>query len=141
MGVGDTVEVKDDGSHLDRLQELTEGRFCDVVVDATGSHHSMSKALEYCAFAGRLVYVGITQAELAFPHAPIMHRRELTLLASRNALSQDFRRIIQLIEARQIDTAPWITHQAPFAELLEQFPIWLRPESGVIKAIVELEDA
>jgi threonine dehydrogenase-like Zn-dependent dehydrogenase len=47
---------------------------------------------------GRLVYVGITQAELSFPHAPVMHRRELTIFASRNALSRDFSRIISLIE-------------------------------------------
>lgn len=57
----------------------------------------MSGALRYLSFAGRLVYVGVTSEELHFGH-PLMHRRELTLLASRNALSADFSRIIQLIE-------------------------------------------
>lgn len=99
----------------------------------------MAQALGYCAFAGRLVYVGITQAELQFPHAPIMHRRELTLLASRNALSRDFSRIIRLIEERQIDTQPWITHHATFEAMIGEFPRWLRPETGVIKAVVDIE--
>ena len=58
----------------------------DVVIDATGSNKSMGRALEFGSFAGRIVYVGITQQDLSFPHAPIMHRRELTHLASRNAL-------------------------------------------------------
>ena len=98
----------------------------------------MSAALGYCAFAGRLVYVGITQQELSFLHAPVMHRRELTLLASRNALSRDFARIIQLIEEGRIDTRPWITHQASFETMIETFPTWLKPESGVIKAVVAL---
>ena len=88
-----------------------------------------------------MVYVGISQDELRFPHAPVMHRRELTLLASRNALSKDFERIIRLIEEGRIDTRPWITHRAPFAEMIEQFPTWMNPASGVIKAIVELDDA
>jgi alcohol dehydrogenase len=60
------------------------------VIDATGSHKSMSAALSFCAYGGRLVYVGITQQEVSFPHAPIIHRRQLSILASRNALSRDF---------------------------------------------------
>lgn len=139
MGIPETLLTTGDGSELTRLSELTNGQLCDLVVDATGSHKSMAQALGYCAFAGRLVYVGITQAELQFPHAPIMHRRELTLLASRNALSRDFGRIIGLIEAGRIDTQPWITHHAPFDALIGEFPRWLRPETGVIKAVVDLD--
>jgi 2-desacetyl-2-hydroxyethyl bacteriochlorophyllide A dehydrogenase len=138
MGVPDTLVTKGDGAEIARLSQLTGGQLCDVVVDATGSYKSMSHALEYCAFAGRLVYVGITQSELQFPHAPIMHRRELTLLASRNALSKDFGRIIRLIEEGQIDTQPWITHHAPFDAMIAEFPKWLKPETGVIKAVVDL---
>ena len=85
------------------------------------------------------MYVGITQAEVTFPHAPVMHRRELTLLASRNALPSDFTRIIQLIESGRIDTRPWITHHAAFGELIEKFSTFTQPETGVIKAIVDME--
>lgn len=81
--------------------------------------------------------MGITLQEISFGH-PLMHRRELTLLASRNALSADFTRIIQLIEEGKIDTRPWITHHADFDDMIGAFPSWLKPESGVIKAIVEI---
>ena len=60
----------------------------------------------------------------------------LTLLASRNALPPDFTRIIKLIEDGQIDTRPWITHHAKFEDLIAVFPSWLKPETGVIKAMV-----
>ena len=139
MGVTDTIEVKGDGSTMTRLTKLTDNKLCDVVVDATGSHRSMSSALEFCAFQGRLVYVGISQDDVQFPHATVMHRRELTLLASRNALSKDFARIITLIEDGRIDTKPWITHRASFDEMIGEFPNWLKPESGVIKAVVDLD--
>ena len=139
MNVPDTICSRGDGAELETLKELTGGALAQVVVDATGSNKSMAHAMTYCGFTGRLVYVGITQAEVAFPHAPVMHRRELTLLASRNALPPDFTRIIQLIEEGKIDTRPWITHHAAFAELIEKFPAFTRPETGVIKAIVDME--
>ena len=136
MGIADTVLATGGEADVDTVRELTDGRFCEVVIDATGSSASMGQALGYCAFGGRLVFVGITQAEVSIPHAPVMHRRELSLLASRNALSRDFTRIIGLIEAGRIDTAPWITHLVPFADLIGIFPTLLEPDSGVIKAVV-----
>ncbi len=136
MGVAETVMASGGEADLDTIRELTEGRFCEVVVDATGSHQSMAEALHYCAFGGRLVFVGITQQEVCFPHAPVMHRRELTILASRNAPSRDFARIIASIEEGRIDTAPWITHRIPFAETIATFPGLLEPTSGVIKAVI-----
>ena len=138
MGVDHTIHARGEAEIMTALETITGGQLADVVVDATGSHKSMSAALGYCAYGGRLVYVGITQQELSFLHAPIMHRRELSILASRNALSRDFTRIIQLIEEGKINTHPWITHHAKFDDMIAEFPTWLKPESGVIKAVVEV---
>ncbi len=138
MGVPDTILTKGDGEELKHLAEITNGQLADVVVDATGSNKSMAHALNYCAFTGRLVYVGITQQEISFLQAPALHRRELTILASRNALPGDFTRIIKLIEDGQINTDNWITHHASFSNMIEAFPSWVKPETGVIKAIVEV---
>ncbi|MGL4550655.1 MAG: zinc-binding alcohol dehydrogenase family protein, partial [Gemmataceae bacterium] len=88
MGVPDTVQATGDGKELDAILDLTGGELPHVVVDATGSNKSMANALTYVGFAGRLVFVGITTQEVSFPH-PLMHRREMTLLASRNARSAD----------------------------------------------------
>jgi len=139
MGVTDTVLTRADGSEFTALEKLTDGNGAEAVIDATGSNKSMSQALGFCAFAGRLVYVGITQADLSFPHAPILHRRELSILGSRNALPEDFRSIIGHIEAHRIDTRPWITHRSAFGEMIDQFPSWLKPETGVIKAMVSVD--
>ncbi len=139
MGVDHTIVARGDGSEAEALRAFTGGQMADVVIDATGSSKSMGHALNYGAFGGRVVYVGITQQELSFPHAPVMHRRELTILASRNALSADFARILRLIESGKIDTAPWITHRTGFDQMIGEFPGWLRPETGVIKAMVALD--
>lgn len=132
------LHAKGDGSELESLKSLTDGALASVVIDATGNNRSMSHCLNYAAFAGRVVFVGITTQEISFAH-PLMHRRELTLLASRNALPPDFARIISLIEEGRIDTRPWITHRAGFDEMIGEFANWLNPETGVIKAVVELQ--
>jgi alcohol dehydrogenase len=137
MGVADTIEATGTDADLSALAELTGGTLAQVVVDATGSHHSMSAALKYVGFAGRLVYVGVTSEEVHFPH-PLMHRREISVLASRNALSPDFSRIIGLIERGSINTLPWMTHRAALEEVPAVFTQWMRPESAVLKALVSI---
>jgi alcohol dehydrogenase len=119
------------------LRELTGGHLPDVVIDATGNSQSMSAGFGLVAPGGRLVFVGITTDEVRFRH-PTFHRPEGTLLCSRNALPGDFTQIIGLIEAGHIDTRPWITHRTRLADLPEAFPSYLRPETGVVKAMVEV---
>lgn len=135
MGVSHTLQPSDQLES--QLRELTDGHLPDVVIDATGHSGSMSNAFGLITHAGRLIFVGITTDEVRFRH-PVFHRAEGTLLCSRNALSKDFARIIRLIEEGQLDTRPWITHRAAFDELIEVFPGYTKPETGVIKAVVEV---
>ena len=135
MGVEHTVVLSDRVEA--ELRALTDGHLPDAVIDATGNSGSMSAAFGLITHAGRLVFVGITTDEVHFHH-PAFHRPEGTLLCSRNALSADFTRIIGLIEAGRIDTRPWITHRTGFDELIDVFPSYTRPDTGVIKAIVEV---
>jgi threonine dehydrogenase-like Zn-dependent dehydrogenase len=70
-------------------------------------------------------------------HDPDFHRRELTLLASRNAADEDFAHVIAMLEAGKIDLAPWITHRVGSEQLAAKFPHWLQPDSSVVKAMLE----
>ena len=135
-GVENTI-VFQGGGEREPMSEITGGGMYQLVTDATGNHHSMENALRYVAHTGSLVYVGITTEKISFPH-PSLHRPEMTIKGSRNALPKDFRRIIGLIEDGTIDTGPWISHRTPFAAVVDRFESFTRPESGVIKAIVEL---
>ncbi len=119
-----------------RLAALTDGDLPTAVFDATGSAQSMNAAFAHPAPGGRLILVGLTRENVSFSD-PELHRRELTVFASRNALPTDFTRIIGLIEAGRIDTTPWITHRAALREAAGRFDAWTRPETGVIKAMIE----
>ncbi|MBT6156726.1 MAG: zinc-binding alcohol dehydrogenase family protein [Planctomycetaceae bacterium] len=136
-GVPHTVLFKGDGSEFDQMLEITGGDKYAVVTDATGSDKSMSTALAYVAHTGSLVYLGITTKEISFFQAA-MHKPELTIKSSRNALAADFTRIISLIEDGTINTGPWITHRTSFDDVIGEFETFTRPESGVIKAVIEV---
>jgi 2-desacetyl-2-hydroxyethyl bacteriochlorophyllide A dehydrogenase len=120
-----------------RLAELTDGDMPTAVFDATGNAASMAASFYYPAHGGRLVFVGLFAGEVTF-NDPNFHRRELTLLASRNSRPEDFRRIIELVESGKIDTTPWITHRADLQAVPGQFAPWTDPATGVVKAMITL---
>lgn len=129
--------VAGDGEEAGRLRELSGGRMFDVVIDATGNPQSMACALTYAAQGGTVVFLGLTRQEISFAQ-PEMHRRELTLLASRNGLPGDFRQVIGAIASGTIDTGPWITHRIAFDAVEQRFEELTRPETGVLKAVIDL---
>jgi len=89
LGLDNTMVAKADGSHIADIEAFTGGGFCDVIIDATGHAGSMVAAFQMAAVNARVVYVGITSQELNFPQAPFFHRREISVMSSRNALPAD----------------------------------------------------
>lgn len=120
-----------------QIERLSGGEYPSVVFDATGNAKSMAEAFELVAHGGKLVYVGLVKADIAF-HDPEFHKRELTLMGSRNATKEDFRRVIEAVRSGAVDVNRYITHRASFDRMIESFEDWLKPESRVIKAIVEI---
>jgi threonine dehydrogenase-like Zn-dependent dehydrogenase len=119
------------------VRDLTEGDLPTVVFDATGHGASMCRAFDFVAPSGRLVFVGLCRDDITFSD-PDFHRKELTILATRNALPADFKAILAGMETGKIDTAPWVTHRAPLGMVPHTFEGWTDPRSGVLKAVIAL---
>jgi 2-desacetyl-2-hydroxyethyl bacteriochlorophyllide A dehydrogenase len=136
FAVSDTLDTPDADATLATLSDLTGGDLPTVVFDATGNPQSMMEAFRYVAHGGRLVFVGLFAGDVTF-HDPEFHRREVTLLASRNSTPEDFGRIIGLMESGRIDTRPWVTHRVAAPDLPAAFDGLLDPSAGVLKAVVE----
>lgn len=121
-----------------RLQDITKGDMPTVVIDATGNRNVMNSAFKYIAHGGRYVLVGLQKGELSFSH-PEFHKRESTLMSSRNATVQDFQYVMECLKAGKIDPKKYITHRANFNEMILEFEKWIDPNNNVIKAIIELD--
>lgn len=122
---------------VEELRSITSGDFAAAVFDATGSVESQKKAIEHTAHGGRIVLVGLAKGDINYFH-PDFHKRELTLMSSRNATREDFENVIQSLEKRTAKVVPFITHRTTFDRVPVEFEKWLDPSEGVIKAVVEV---
>ena len=120
----------------EEIESITEGRFPTAVFDATGNGDSQRRLLDFTAHGGRIVLVGLTHDNLIYAH-PEFHKRETTLMSSRNATAQDFRHVMARLEGGWAKVEPLITHRTKLADAAEAFRRWTAPGSGVIKAMVE----
>ncbi len=120
------------------LADLTAGAMPACVFDATGSVKSMEASVELVGAGGRLVLVGLAQARISFDD-PSFHRREITILASRNS-NNAFPYLIRLLEEGSVDVNPWITHRLDLAEVPERFAAFADPATGALKAVIAVGD-
>lgn len=120
-----------------RLQEITGGDFPTVVIDATGSQKAINNGFYYMAHGARYVLVGLQKGELIVSH-PEFHKREATLMSSRNATREDFEHVINCMKKGLVNPSTYITHRVLFDQVKDEFKGWLNPENGVIKAMVEM---
>lgn len=123
---------------LTRLREITNGDMPTVVIDATGSQKAINNALQYLAHGGTFVLIGLQKEAISFSH-PEFHKRETTLMSSRNATRQDFIHVISSIKNGLINPSILITHRVKFKEVKDAFGSWSDPKTNVIKAMVEME--
>jgi 2-desacetyl-2-hydroxyethyl bacteriochlorophyllide A dehydrogenase len=111
------------------------GERASVVIDATGNAASMAAALHLARHGGRIAYVGLTREPIALDDAEL-HRRELTIVASRNSTAADLRSIVGLIESGKMDPAAMITHRAQASDATKRFTEWMSPETKCGKAVI-----
>ena len=122
---------------IETLSELTSGDFFDIVIDATGNVKSMMAGLNYVAHGGTYVLVSVVRDTICFAD-PEFHKRETSLLGSRNATPEDFAKVFEAMREELVPTDALVTHRVSLDEAPSSFPIWIKPETGVIKALIEI---
>ena len=135
LGVAHTL--KPGATAIEELKRIGGGDLPTCVIDATGNPGSMLGAFDLPAHGGRIVFVGLFPGDVTF-NDPIFHRRELTVMGSRNALPATFREVIRLVEEGKIDTRPWITHRLGLADVPAVFPKEIAGNAAVLKAMIEV---
>jgi threonine dehydrogenase-like Zn-dependent dehydrogenase len=109
-----------------------------VVIDCTGNLKAINRGFQYLSHGGRYVLIGLQKGEICFSH-PEFHKREATLMSSRNATRANFEKVSDALKSQQIDPGTFITHRVHFDEVKDEFEKWLDPSNHVIKAMVEME--
>lgn len=136
LGLSNISIVVEDTLTEALLKSYLDNALPTVIIDASGNKASMLNTFNLACFGGKIIFVGLFQGEVVF-NDPNFHRRQLNLMASRNAMPEDFKKIISLLETKQINTDPWISHRCNFEDLPQTFETFLQPEQEVIKAIID----
>lgn len=123
---------------LQTLKEITKGNMPRVVIDATGYKKAIEQSFQYISQGGTYVLIGLQLAEILFSH-PDFHKREATLMSSRNATREDFQWVADSIQQKLINPHIFISHRLAFEEVASQFPELINPANKVIKAMVILD--
>jgi len=135
LGITHTINAKEDV--VRKLSEITKGDMPTVVIDCSGNLKAMNGAVDYMAHGARFVLIGLQKEPLVISH-PEFHKREGTLMSSRNALPEDFSFVIEAIRNKRVNTGDYITHKIRFEEVPSLFQSLSAPDSGVIKALIEV---
>ena len=122
---------------VERIKANTAGELYDFVFDCTGSPKAMERGFGFVAHGGTYVLVSIVQGMISFSD-PEFHRRETTLLSSRNATLADFATVMTAMRDGHVPTRAIKTHSAPLWEVADRMAEWIRPEAGTVKAVLEL---
>ncbi|MEQ9377245.1 MAG: zinc-binding alcohol dehydrogenase family protein [Imperialibacter sp.] len=126
-----------EGNPVETIKDITAGSMPTVIFDATGSLFAINKAFSYMAHSARYILVGLQKGDISFSH-PEFHKREGTLMSSRNATREDFEHVLACMKSKLIDPGTYITHRVTFDKVKKTFDSWLDPKTGVIKAMVEI---
>jgi 2-desacetyl-2-hydroxyethyl bacteriochlorophyllide A dehydrogenase len=121
---------------IGQLAEITGGDMPSVVIDASGNRKAINNGLNYLAHGGRFILIGLQKEDITFSH-PELHKREATLMSSRNATRADFEYVIQNMVNGNIDPRSFITNRVQFKDAAAAFPDWLAPSGQVIKVVIE----
>jgi 2-desacetyl-2-hydroxyethyl bacteriochlorophyllide A dehydrogenase len=122
----------------DRLLEMTEGRGPDVVVEAIGTPATFRAAVEEVAFTGRVVYIGYAKEPVSY-ETRLFVQKELDILGSRNAQTEDFQAVISLLEARRFPVDEAVSLIVALDEAPHALRSWSENPSRFKKILVSLD--
>jgi 2-desacetyl-2-hydroxyethyl bacteriochlorophyllide A dehydrogenase len=108
-----------------------------TVIDATGNLHAIESGFAKMSHGGKYVLIGLQKQSISFSH-PEFHKREATLMSSRNATIEDFEYVMNLFRLGKIKSNIFISHRFGENQVLGIFTKINEPTEQVIKSIVTL---
>jgi threonine dehydrogenase-like Zn-dependent dehydrogenase len=121
----------------ERIAEMTGGRGLDVVIEAIGTTATFQVAVELVAFTGRVVYIGYVKDAVPY-ETRLFVQKEIDILGSRNALPEDFREVIRMLEEHRFPVDDAISSIVPLEEAPSALSAWSENPSRVRKIMVRL---
>lgn len=118
-----------------QLRALFGGSLAQKVLDATGNPHAMNNSVNLIRHGGTIVFVGLFKGDLQFSD-PEFHKKETTMMGSRNATPEDFAKVGRLMAEGKLSAEMMLTHRYPFSQLAEIFEQDVINNRALIKGVI-----
>lgn len=135
LGFASTVTLS--SSSDEAIARLTDGDGFDVIFDCTGTAPAIESGFTRLAHGGTYVLVSVVKDRISFAD-PEFHKRETTLLGSRNATRADFEHVMTCIAQGLIPLDALITHTLTLDALPDFMAERAHDKRGLIKAMIEV---
>ena len=136
-GADYTINSQQESMH-DKLLELTNGLGPDVIIEAIGLPQTFRAAVEEVAFTGRVVYIGYAKEPVSY-ETRLFVQKELDILGSRNALPEDFRQVIHMLENHLFPVEDAVSIIAPLEDAPGLLRAWTENPSRFTKIMVTMD--
>jgi threonine dehydrogenase-like Zn-dependent dehydrogenase len=120
----------------EQLAALTGGDGPDVIIEAIGLPLTFRAAVEEVAFTGRVVYIGYAKEPVSY-ETRLFVQKELDILGSRNALPEDFREVIRLLESGGFPVDDTVSAIVPPEQAAQMLAEWSAHPGRFTKIMVE----
>jgi threonine dehydrogenase-like Zn-dependent dehydrogenase len=135
-GAKHTINTGKEDLHT-RLQEITAGRGPDVMIEAIGLPSTFRAAVDEVAFTGRVVYIGYAKEPVAY-ETRLFVQKELDIMGSRNALPEDFREVIAMLEAGRFPVEDAVSAIISIDDAAQYLAEWSAAPEKFTKIMMEL---
>lgn len=140
MGADHLIPFDDPDYAEKKIKELTDGKGCDCVIEATGAQESLDLATRLVSFGGRIVVAGFHQGGLRQVNLQEWNWKGIDVI---NAHERDpaiyikgIREALEGIRACDLDVTPLLTHYFTPDRLDEAFNMLVERPDGFMKAVI-----
>jgi len=135
-GADHVINSRQESMH-NKLLELTNGLGTDVIIEAIGLPETFRAAIEEVAFTGRVVYIGYAKEAVSY-ETRLFVQKELDIMGSRNALPEDFRQVIRMLEDHLFPVEDAVSIIAPIGEVPGLLRAWTENPARFTKIMVSV---
>lgn len=139
-GAAHLVPMEDHDEITRRVEALTGGRFCDVVIEAVGMQWPLDLSAELVRERGTLVIAGYHQDGPRQVNMQLWNRRGMDVVNAHErdpaVYMQGMRDAVEATLGGRLDAFPYLTHSFPLQELGTALAATRDRPDGFVKAVI-----
>ena len=139
-GADEVLLMEDHGQLIEQVKDLTQGQYCERVIEATGKQWPLDLAGELTAERGKLIVAGFHQDGLRQVNMQLWNWRGIDVINAHERAPEVYmegiRGAVNAVVQGEMNPFPLFIHVFPKEQIQEAFQAHQQKPEGFIKALV-----